>query len=90
MILRFLYYEVLLFLILRLVFEIMFKFLFLVFDFGLGLCMYVQCYLFTHVTFNLRFVFVCSFYVLIYFIIHLTFCRPKSNKKPSLLQKLYG
>ena len=38
----------------------------------------------------LRFVFVCSFYVLIYFIIHLTFCRPKSNKKPSLLQKLYG
>ena len=47
-------------------------------------------YFFTHVTFNLRSVFVCSFYVLIYFIIHLTFCRPKSNKKPSLLQKLYG
>lgn len=47
MILRFLHYEVLLFLILRLVFEIMFKFLFLVFDFGLGFCIYVQCSLFT-------------------------------------------
>jgi len=54
-ILRFLYYEVLLFLILRLVFEIMFKFtyiLFLVFDLGLGFdftfnvlyLLYYSCY----------------------------------------------
>lgn len=71
----------------------MFKFLVLGFDFGLGFCIYVQCSLFT-LLLILLLIYVPSlyvrFYVLIYFIIHLTFCRPKSNKKPSLLQKLYG
>jgi len=61
-ILRFLYYEVLLFLILRLVFEIMFKFLVSVFDFGLGFCIYVQCSLFTFLL-MLLLIYVSSLYV---------------------------
>ena len=60
MILRFLYYEVLLFLILRLVFEIMFKFtyiLFLILVTSLYLRSMFFIYFFTHATFNLRSVF---------------------------------
>ena len=56
---------------------------------SLYLRFYIFIYFIIHLVSNF-FVFVYSFYILIYLFIQLTFCGPKSNKKPSLLQKLYG